>query len=218
MSTPLPSSSRTIDRRTALKWLAVAAAAMPLLDRAALATGLAPTAPARGYGTDPDLQRLYEPGELWPLTLDASRQATVVALCELIIPAETGSPGAVTVGVPAFIDEWVSAPYERQRQDRDMILAGLAWLDAESIRRFGRDFVAAGPEAQRRICDDICHAPRARPEHREAAAFFARFRDLVAGGYYTTPEGMTDLGYTGNVVLARFDGPPPEALRHVGLA
>jgi hypothetical protein len=28
---------------------------------------------------------------------------------------------------------------------------------------------------------------------------------------------MRDLGYVGNVALARFDGPPPEVLRKVGL-
>jgi hypothetical protein len=40
---------------------------------------------------------------------------------------------------------------------------------------------------------------------------------LTVGGFYTTPEGMRDLGYVGNVALARFDGPPPEVLRKVGL-
>ncbi|MSU04882.1 MAG: gluconate 2-dehydrogenase subunit 3 family protein, partial [Pedosphaera sp.] len=29
---------------------------------------------------------------------------------------------------------------------------------------------------------------------------------------------MKDLGYIGNVPLAKFDGPPPEVLKHMGLA
>jgi hypothetical protein len=67
------------------------------------------------------------------------------------------------------------------------------------------------------ICDDICYLPRAAPEFREAAKFFALYRDLTAGGFYTTPPGTMDIGYVGNVPLARFDGPPPEVLRRIGI-
>ena len=51
-----------------------------------------------------------------------------------------------------------------------------------------------------------------------AARFFARYRDLTAGGFYTTPEGMKDIGYTGNVQLASYPGPSPAALKQLGLA
>ena len=47
--------------------------------------------------------------------------------------------------------------------------------------------------------------------------FFARYRDLTVGGFYSTPAGHQDLGYIGNVALPRFDGPPPELLRKLGL-
>jgi hypothetical protein len=67
------------------------------------------------------------------------------------------------------------------------------------------------------ICDDICHVPEAKGELEQAARFFARFRDLTVGGFYTTPAGMRDIQYIGNVALPRFDGPPPEVLRRVGL-
>ena len=33
------------------------------------------------------------------------------------------------------------------------------------------------------------------------------------GGYYTTNEGAQEVGYVGNVALAKFDGPPPEVLK-----
>ena len=61
--------------------------------------------------------------------------------------------------------------------------------------------------------------PRRRaPQFADAAKFFAKFRDLTAGGFYTTPVGMKDIGYTGNVPLEKFDGPPLEALKKAGLA
>ena len=51
----------------------------------------------------------------------------------------------------------------------------------------------------------------------EPAKFFNYFPNLASGGFYTTPEGMKDLKYVGNVPLASFEGPPPEALRKAGL-
>ena len=36
------------------------------------------------------------------------------------------------------------------------------------------------------ICDDIAN-PKPKPEHKKASSFFKRYRDLTAGGYYTTP-------------------------------
>ena len=67
------------------------------------------------------------------------------------------------------------------------------------------------------ICDDICYAPNAKPEFRQAAQFFRKFRDLTSGGYYSTPEGMKDIGYVGNVAMEKFEGPPPEVLKQLGL-
>lgn len=194
-----------MDRRTLIKWV-VAAAASPAWERAAM-----------GYGTDPDLMKSYRAGELWPLTLTEQQRGTAAALCALIIPADEHSPSAAQLNVHLFIDEWISAPYPRHAQDRGQIVAGLAWLDEESGRRFGRQFADAGESRQRAICDEICQETRAASRHATAAQFFARFRDLTADGFYTTPEGMKDLNYIGNVPLAAFDGPPPEALKKAGL-
>lgn len=172
----------------------------------------------QGYGTDPDLIKIYRPGELWPLTLTPAQRRTATALCDAIIPADSESPSASSVGVVDFIDEWISASYPLQREDRCIILDGLTWLEAESERRFVRDFAALDERQQAAICDDICYLPRARPELAHAARFFARYRDLTAGGFYTTPAGREDLKYVGNVPLASFDGPPLEVLRKAGLA
>ncbi len=68
------------------------------------------------------------------------------------------------------------------------------------------------------LCEDISLVAKAKPEFKTAAQFFKRFRDLTAGGFYATPEGMKDIGYVGNTPLATFAGPPPEVLRKLGLA
>ena len=204
-----------IDRRTTIKWMLAATAALPAMQGSAFAA--APLPPAEGYGTDPDLLRIYAPGDLWPLSFTDAERRIAAALCDLIIPADAGSPSAAAVGVVDFLDEWISAPYAAQQQDRKLILAGLAWLDDEAARQFGRGFADCNELQKSAICDAVCYLPKAKPALAEAARFFARFRDLTVGGFYTTPEGMRDIGYVGNVALAQFDGPPPEVLERVGL-
>ena len=212
--------SRHIDRRTTIKWMLAASAALRVapglgFNGAQAAQPLA-TASA-GYGADPDLMRLYEPGDVWPLSMGAAERQTAAALCDLVIPADADSPSASESGVVAFLDEWISAPYPVQQTDRRTVLSGLQWLDEEAQRRFRSGFAALAPEEMSAICDEICYLPRAPERLKAAAAFFARFRDLAAGGYYTSPEGMRAIRYVGNVALPRFDGPPPEVLRRVGL-
>ena len=209
-----------MDRRTTIKWMFAAAASVPAL-RISFAGDAAMRDVARdqpGYGTDPDLQKEWKAGGPWPLTLSEAARLTTKALCDLIIPADEHSPAASSVGVVDFIDEWISAPYPVQRLDREVILPGLVWIEAESAKRFGEGISAIGDAQRSRIADDICSQKSAKPEFASAARFFAKFRDLTAGGFYTTPVGMRDLGYVGNVPLTHFDGPPLEVLRKAGLA
>ena len=151
------------------------------------------------------------------MTLTPALRSAAAALCDVVIPADSESPSASTVGVVDFIDEWISAPYDAQQADRRTILWGLAWLDAESQRRYQSSFTGLTQAQKTAICDDICYLPEAKPQFADAATFFAIYRDLTAGGFYTTPAGIRDLKYVGNVPLTRFDGPPPEVLRKAGL-
>jgi hypothetical protein len=229
MNSPLPPRP---DRRTAIKWMLTAAASTTVLSRighgaasptetpghpASAATTAAPVT-AAGYGTDPDLVKTYKPGDVWPLTMTDAQRVTAAALCAVIIPADASSPSAADLHVHDFIDEWVSAPYPAQAQDRPVILDGIAWIDSESQRRFSKDFAALSETEKTALCDDICYTEKAAPQFKQGAKFFARFRDLTAGGFYTTPQGMKDIGYTGNTPLATFDGPPPAVLQKLGLA
>ncbi|MGH7560453.1 MAG: gluconate 2-dehydrogenase subunit 3 family protein [Gemmatimonadales bacterium] len=212
-----------IPRRDAIKTLGTAAALPVLGDPATRRLGrelLEDQAPARPTGprgtpTDPDLVR-PTPGA-WPRLLTDDELASIAVLCDTIIPADEKSPSASAVGVPAYINEYVSAPYDGQQRALVQVRGGLVWLDRESNSRFGKRFAAASEAERQQICDEICHLPRARPEHQAAARFFDLMRDLTAVGFYTTREGMRDLQYLGNVPLVRWEGAPPEVLRHLGL-
>ena len=220
-------------RRHALKVMAIAAAAPGLVgcDTAAndgvnpesggvsgRAAGLAPSSNplARGTSTDPDL---LNPTVPWQRVLTDDELETVAALCDVILPDDDVSPSASTLGVHEFIDEWVSAPYSRNERDRVLIRGGLVWLDNESRRRFegASRFRTLSDEQMRAICDDICHEPEAAEAFRSASRFFARVRDLAATGFYTTDEGMADIGYVGNQPSRTWGPPPVEVLRRAGL-
>jgi hypothetical protein len=204
-----------MDRRTTIKWVLAASAAWPLLEKRAARAGSAPT--AHGYGRDPNLTANYRPGELWPLTLTAAQRRLAGILADIIIPADDHSPSASAVGVVEFIDEWVSAPYPAHQRDRNTVLGGFTWLDAEAVRRFGKGFSDLDSALQRGICDEICDESRVMPALGAAAKFFALYRDLTAGGFYSTPVGRKDLDFIGNTPLARFEGPPPALLKALNL-
>lgn len=208
----------TPSRRRTLQWMLGASAAMsagacgpfgrarwPHVDLAPI------TGP--GYGGDP---ALTDPSAPWPLTLSDADRAKLRVLADIILPADETSPSAATLDVDAFVDEWVSAPYEPQQQDRALIVPGLAWLDAESQSRFGADFVALSAEQQRDIIDPIAFRDRAPPRFFKRARFFDRTRQLIMAAYYTTPEGWADVGYVGNVAMnGDWPGPSEEALAHL---
>ena len=210
-----------IDRRLAIKWMLAAGAGALLVDpfaRAQSAAGNPLGEVAGGYGKDTDLVKAHKPGEFWPLTFTEAVRRDVAALCDLVVPADERSPGASALGVHDFIDEWVSAPYPAQLKDRSVIVPGLAWVDARARERFGRAFAEAAPAEQLSLCEEMSPAAPAGSPLEAPSRFFKRFRNLTAAGFFSTPEGMKDLGYVGNVPLPRFEGPPRELIERLGLS
>ena len=172
---------------------------------------------SKGYGTDPKLVKSYKPGEVWPLTLTDAQKKTTRALADVILPADDYGPAASELGVVEMIDEWVSAPYPDQQNDRPLILQGLEWTEQESQKRFQKGFADLTDQQRRAICDDVCLPNVKDPRFKGPHRFFARFRSLAASAYYATPAGWKALGYVGNVALEKFDGPPPEVLKALGV-
>ncbi|MDB5295154.1 MAG: Tat pathway signal protein [Phycisphaerales bacterium] len=225
-----------LSRREAMQWVlgTVAASALPPtaselmaqeVGRTPIPQERAARVPPRdaqsalaGYGTDPALAKVYKPGELWPLTFTDAQRRAATALADTIIPKDDLGPAASEVGVVEMIDEWASAPYPRQRGDRPNLILAVDWVDAEAGKRFGGKAFADLTQQQRHaICDDVCYAPKAKPEFKKAAAAFSLFRSLCAGAYYATPAGWQAIGYVGNVALPSFEGPPTEVLQKLGV-
>jgi len=203
-------------RRTVIKMIAAVAAA-PLWTQAGGMNATAPTAlKTRPAGTLSD-PNLIDPVVPWELTLSEDERMTIAALCDMIIPADDRSPAASTIGAQDFIDEWVSAPYMDMQADGMLVREGLVWLDQEAQQRFTARFRDLDEAQKISICDDICFQAGAAPEFQSGARFFDKVRGLTAAAFYTTREGMADIGYVGNVPLAAWLPPPVAALKHVGL-
>lgn len=213
------SDSSFISRRNALKGLlsgAAGATAVPAI-AAPNHTEPAPAVfPSRHVFQDPDFtQSVKFP---WEKLLSVEELATTQALADLILPKDDTSPAASEVGVPDFINEWVSADYPQHHEDREVIRGGLGWLNTESFKRFAKRFEELNINQQSQIADDICDPAKARLEHHIGAAFFKRFRQLCLGGYYTHSQTWKSLGYVGNIsVGGPYPGVPAEVIERLGL-
>jgi hypothetical protein len=218
-----------IPRRDALKAMA-AAAMVPMLAQTSSAQqpAVKPAAPQRaplpvlgqkhtkGPRGTPSDPVLIGAKVTWELKLLPSELVTLAALCDTIIPADEKSPAASKVGAHHYINEWASRPGGDASLMR--VRGGLLWLDRESQARFGKTFHTLAESQRTAICDDICYIPAAKPQFVSAAQFFKTVRDQTATAFYTTPEGWKDIGYIGNVPLAKFEGPSAEIRKRIGLA
>ena len=213
--------STEISRRVTLSWIAAASSSLLAAcdsQSTSKQTGLWKDLPlepiqAKGYGLD---AKLTAPTVPWPLTLDPAARESLRIAADLMLPADAHSPSAGTLHLDAFIDEWVSAPYPVQQKDRDVILSGLAWLDAESVQRFKLDFRKASDAQRREVFDAIAFKKNIKPGYERPAEFFARMRTLMISGFYSMPEGMADIGYMGNTPsVGPYPGPTKEALAHL---
>ena len=224
-----------LTRRQSLKLMAALAASTMLPALSGCDTAPAPAAPAtsaaattehwpelkltpitgKGYGTDPNL--ILPPESPWPLTLTAPQLSLLALLADILVPRDGTVPSASEVGVPTVLDEWVSAPYPRQQQDRVTVLSALAWLDDEATMRFGSRFVSLQRPQQLAIIDDIAfNNADTKPQFQRIAKAFALLRGLVVAAFFATPEGTKDIGYLGNTAIGGdYPGPTPEAKAHL---
>lgn len=194
--------SEPMNRRDALRLLGVVPLAplipgvvsaprawtQPELARAAAAAAALQPAPA-----GPFQPRFFTPHEY----------ATVRLLADMVIPADGKSGSATDARVPEFMDFILSDGSEERRV---AMRGGLAWLDAESRRRFALGFLAANPAQRAKILDDIAWPERAPAALSHGVAFFDAFRDLTAAGFFSSEIGHRDLGYVGNVPVMEWRG------------
>ncbi len=152
-----------------------------------------------------------------PKFFSAHEWKTVSMLADYIIPNDERSGSATDARVPQYMD-WLMADSETSLDSRTSMRGGLAWMDRESFERFGRNFVTATDAQRRQILDDIAWPKKAKPEMSQGVAFFNRFRDLTASGFFSSEMGYKDVRFVGNVFNPGYNGCPPEAMAKLGVS
>jgi hypothetical protein len=193
---------KPIDRRTALKL----AAGAPL---AITWSWTACDTAAR------NAQRAIASGEPFtPQFFDDHQYQTVRVLTDIIIPADDRSGSATDAGVPEFMDfMMIDRP-----NDQTWMSDWLTWLDTRSSENFAVTFVDCTGEQRAQVLDAVAWPDRADAADSDGVAFFNRFRDLTASGFWTSRMGIEDLRYIGNTANPNWNGCPPEALARLGVS
>jgi len=132
--------------------------------------------------------------------LTAGQRALTSAAADRLLP-RTDTPGASDVGVPAFIDllygEFMTT------EERQLLTAGLAGVDAASTLAHGRPFAALTAVEQDGVLRSIAIAEEDRPQ-----GFFRLFRSATILGYFTSEEiGRKVLHY--DPTPGRYEGCVP---------
>ena len=210
------------DRRTKLKWMLAGIGTAPLVAACGGADGPASTAVLLGepgpisgipYGADPDM---LTPAVTWSRTMTPAQLSLVAALSDVVMPAADDIPAASALGVPDFIDEWVSSPYEQTQDDRAACFALFEWLESEARAKGAASFAEAGIETQTALLDRIAWSQSVEPGLEDIADGFARFRTLSVSAYFASEQGSAWLGYIGNrPAMGDYAGPSQEALDHL---
>jgi hypothetical protein len=141
----------------------------------------------------------------------------VSQMSERIIPT-TDTPGAITAGVPEFIERVVFQWYTDT--ERKIFLNGLELTNLFSGQQLGKLFIELPPEQQDVVLAQMERQGGAKPMfggfdmlpslEEDRSAFFPKLKELVVVGYYTSEIGATQelrhevmpMEYKGDIPLA----------------
>ena len=149
-----------------------------------------------------------------PKNFKAHEWRTVRMLVDYIIPRDARSGSATDAGVPEFMDFMIG---ERTNMQAPM-KGGLKWLDNEMKDRHNVTFVAATDAQRRALLDQIAYPKKAPPELSHGVSFFNSFRDLTAGGFFSSKMGVADVQYIGNTAIAEWKGCPKATTDKLGVS
>jgi hypothetical protein len=151
-----------------------------------------------------------------PKFFTAAEWRTVRVLADYVIPKDARSGSATDAKAPEFVD-FMLAEKDASEANKTAMRGGLAWIDTESRRRFGKSFVESTDAQRRQLLDDIAWPKKATPEMKAGATFFDRFRSVIGSAFYSSAMGWADLRYQGNVFNPNWNGCPEPALKKLGV-
>jgi gluconate 2-dehydrogenase gamma chain len=209
-----------MDRRKSLKLIATGALATPaVLAGCTSSDKKADTPPANDqpFNLDRNPDELKNERELLAREkyFTPEEMATITILGDIIIPKDAVSGSASDAKVPEFIEFIVKDMPQHQVPMR----GGLRWLDMQCLKKFEKAFKDCTNAQQIEMVDLIAYPERAKdkPELKPGVSFFSLMRNLTATGFYTSEEGVKDIGYAGNKPT-QWNGVPAEVLNQYKVA
>jgi gluconate 2-dehydrogenase gamma chain len=137
----------------------------------------------------------------------------VRVLANQIIPEDERSGNAESAGVVEFIEFMMLD----QPQYQSPFRGGLNWINNQARKRFNNNYIQITESQQKEILDAIAYPDIAEQGMQPGVAFFNRFRNFVATGFWTSEIGIQDLQYMGNKVW-KWEGAPQEWLDRLGVS
>lgn len=142
-----------------------------------------------------------EPEEPMPIGATGSyltplEMATVTSMADQIIP-RTDTPGALDVGVPAFIDRMLAGYYNGR--ERDVMRAGLAKVNADAAALRNTSFAQLSSEEQVKLMTRYDQEQLAYTNASGAVQptppphFFRLMKELTVVGFCSSEAGATKL-------------------------
>jgi hypothetical protein len=181
-----------------------------IIRNAAIAAAVGAATSASGQHVHEAVQEEKTGGPYKVKAFNDHEWATLRRLCELVIPADDQSKGALDGNAPEYIDLLSSNNPELASR----ITGGLAWLDNASRRRYGSaDFLSAGPDKQTALLDLIAYRKNESPELGPGIRFFDLARRMIVDAFYTSAAGISAVGYKGNTAVSHFEV-PAEAIEY----
>jgi gluconate 2-dehydrogenase gamma chain len=190
------SVNKKVDRRTAIKGVAVgmgAVSSLPILNNLASAQA------HQHHAAAPLVAETVAKGQAF---FNKHQYATITELASLIIPTDE-TPGAREAKVNEYIDLIVG---ESSLDVQKVFLEGLAWLDKTSKDRHKKNFIDLSTAQQVGLLTEISKIKNPTPHEATQEKFFKAIKDMTIDGFYTSKIGIEELGYVGNTVLDEFPG------------
>jgi Gluconate 2-dehydrogenase subunit 3 len=121
-----------------------------------------------------------------PIFLDAKQDELLVAVAETMVP---GSTGAL---VNQFIDLLLSVDSADRQKGFSLSLAA---VDKVAAGQFQKSFTELSAGDREKVLTSLSQ------EHKEA---FANLKEWIVGAYYSSEQGMKELGWDGNFAFEKY--------------
>jgi len=122
-----------------------------------------------------------------PVYFNEEEANLVSDLVDIILP-KTDSPGALELGVDAFIDHMVGTCYDNH--DQQTFKKGLASIDEESNLIDGQVFLNMSSEKKSQVLTSFESKAGQVEINQEHKPFFSQLKELTLLGYFTSEEIM----------------------------